>query len=664
MWRQLILFLSLCSLAGSLRAQPVEVDASGASFNVAGHLWASPLQTHFAGPEEALAAYRSGQFQKLPGYLGRGYQKDAVWLAFDVPAAQGEPTLLVAQVGPAYLDDVSVWQADAAGHLRLLGRAGDQVPLKQVDIPALKPSFALQLARGASSTVLLRIQTTSAQVATVKLYRATNYPSAQATESLLLGLESAAFLMMSLVAMGMFWVLRERIYLLWLAAILTTAGQAFMASGMGYFYLHWDDLYNVNRYTNSFTVGGIVVTTLFANVLFDFKSLHRWLHSLVISLAVLAPIIFIAGFALTLQMRTGILVLIFILMHFVSFIGIVLQMLRRHPTSLRYGPMFLLLFLVGAVTMLAVGRSWLPFSELSASAWQVANLCNLLSLQVAMFSRAMEARRKHAQERTRLLTQLTQQNQELESRVERRTASLSKALHDVQQAESAQRHLLSMASHEFRTPAAWIKASLDSVDILKAQVPPEIATRLVNMRLASVRMIELANNLINEDRLHELSLKPHRAALDLRRLVSEVTARYACNPEVVTNLPDRALHITGDAALLGIALHNLIDNALRHGRPAEPEPQVVSVSLKLLPGHVELLVADNGPGIPESKREWVFERYHAGAYRDSSDSDGPTSTSSGLGLAIVQDIAHAHGGQALVRDNQPHGAILVLRMPI
>ena len=91
---------------------------------------------------------------------------------------------------------------------------------------------------------------------------------------------------------------------------------------------------------------------------------------------------------------------------------------------------------------------------------------------------------------------------------------------------------------------------------------------------------------------------------------------------------------------------------------------MVSVSLKLLPGHVELLVADNGPGIPESKREWVFERYHAGAYRDSSDSDGPTSTSSGLGLAIVQDIAHAHGGQALVRDNQPHGAILVLSLPI
>jgi K+-sensing histidine kinase KdpD len=79
---------------------------------------------------------------------------------------------------------------------------------------------------------------------------------------------------------------------------------------------------------------------------------------------------------------------------------------------------------------------------------------------------------------------------------------------------------------------------------------------------------------------------------------------------------------------------------------------------------VEFQVADNGPGIPDGKKEWVFERYHAGPYRDFSDNNGKTSTSSGLGLSIVQDIAHAHGGRALVHDNQPHGAILVLRLPI
>lgn len=664
MWLQLILFLSLCGLGDSLQAQPVELDANNTRFEVAGHLSASPLQTHFASPEDALAAYRGGQFQKLPGFLGRGYQKDAVWLAFDVPAAQGDLKFLIAQVGPAYLDYVSAWQADAAGQLSLLGRAGDQVPLAQVDIPALKPSFALQLAGGASSTVLLRIQTTSAQVAIVKLYRAKNFPSVQATESLLLGIESAAFLMMSVVALGLFWVLRERIYLLWLTVIVVTAGQAFMSTGMGYLYLHWDDLYNVNKFTNSFTVGAIVVTTLFANVLFDFKSLHRWLHGFIVVWAVLVLIIFSAALALTLPMIAGFLVLTFVPMMIISFICIALQIFRRHKKSIQYGPMFMLVFLVGAVSFLAVGTSWWSHSEVSASAWQITSICNLLSLQVAMFSRAREAQRKHAQERAHLLTQLTQQNQELEARVERRTESLSKALHSVQQAESSQRQLLAMASHEFRTPAAWIKASLDSLVILKDQIPPAIATRLANMRQASLRMIGLANDLINEDRLHELALKPHMAAQDLRQLVVDVLARYAANPEVVADLPAGPLRITADAALLGIALHNLIDNALRHGRPAEPECQVIHVSLQVQTDRIELQVADNGPGIPDGKKEWVFERYHADPYRDSPDSDGKASTSSGLGLSIVQDIALAHGGRALVRDAQPHGAVLVLSLPI
>jgi signal transduction histidine kinase len=80
--------------------------------------------------------------------------------------------------------------------------------------------------------------------------------------------------------------------------------------------------------------------------------------------------------------------------------------------------------------------------------------------------------------------------------------------------------------------------------------------------------------------------------------------------------------------------------------------------------HVELSVADNGPGIPDSKKEWVFERYHAGPYRDFNDGDGRVSASSGLGLSIVQDIAQAHGGRTMVRDVLPHGALLSLILPL
>jgi two-component system, sensor histidine kinase LadS len=456
--------------------------------------------------------------------------------------------------------------------------------------------------------------------------------------------------------------LRDRVYLLWLILIVVMTGQAFMVSGLGYLYLDWADLRYVNKITNGFTVLTIGMNVLFASTLFNFQALHRWLHRsiaiwLVLTLAVLSYAIwhslwFFRGLALNAA-----------LMMMVAFVGIVGQMLRRDSASLRYGPMFLLSFAAGMVTVLAINGTLVAYSELTASTWRAGSICNLLSLQVAMFSRALEAKRKHARERAQLFEQLEQQNLELEARVAQRTESLSKALQDVQQAELSQRKLLTMASHEFRTPAAWIKASIDSLAILKDEVPAAVALRLTNMRQASLRMIGLANDLINEDRLHELSLQPRMAAMDLCQLVTEVVAVYPQKSEIAVSVPNEAVPITGDAALLRIALHNLLDNALRHGATDAGERQRIEVSLIRDNGQIQVRVADNGPGIADSKKQWVFERYHAQPYRDSADDDARVSVSSGLGLSIVREIAQAHAGTATVHDRPQGGAVFSIGLP-
>jgi len=303
-----------------------------------------------------------------------------------------------------------------------------------------------------------------------------------------------------------------------------------------------------------------------------------------------------------------------------------------------------------------------PYSELVFYGWQITGFLNLLSLQVAMFARARQVQHNHEAERTRLLDQLTRHNQRLEEQVSTRTQSLSIALGSVQQAESEQRQLLSMASHEFRTPAAMIKASLDSLTYLQDSIAPEVQTRLENIRRASARMLALSNNLIDQDRLIELSLKPRLQPVDLCALVAEVLAHYAASDQVQARLPDAPVTVNADASLLSIALHNLIDNALRYGQPTEPDALVpatpcVTVTLCRLPDALELQVADLGPGIVDAEKQKVFERFHAVAH-------GGRPVSSGLGLAIVQSITQAHGGQALVRDNLPHGAVLVLRLPV
>ena len=225
---------------------------------------------------------------------------------------------------------------------------------------------------------------------------------------------------------------------------------------------------------------------------------------------------------------------------------------------------------------------------------------------------------------------------------------LREALADVSLAEAEQRQLLSLASHEFRTPAAMIQASLDSLKLLAGSIPPAVAGRLANIGKAAQRLSHLANTLIAQDRLRELRFSLVRQKTDLNAMVARVAERYA--PPIPwqgsPDLPRLAL----DDELLAIALHNLIDNALRHGGAGDPP----AVHIERAGPMLEISVADAGPGVPDGEKEAVFERF----YRREA---GP---GSGLGLSIVRTIARLHGGEALIRDNTPRGAVFVIRIPV
>jgi signal transduction histidine kinase len=661
---QIILLLWVSCSSGLLGAQPVEIGATTHALSLAGYLSASPIKTPLNSPQEALALYQRGGFQKLPGNLGRGYQHNDVWLAFELQAVAGAPKLLVVEVGPAFLDRVTAYQVDAKNQMTLLGSAGDQVPPAQVGLLAYQPSFAIPLAPNARITMLLQIKSISSQAAIVNLYRAGYFPAKQAAEGLLLGSIFSISFVMFLLTLGLYAVWHDRIYLLWLALLTTSVIHWFMVDGLAYRYLDWHHLPHLNQATSVANMLSLTVHMFFVSTLFQFKTLHRWLHAVFMGWASVALMGFLLGSFLGYPLVVGVANFAGLPALVIAFIAIVWQMVRRQRESLWFGPMFLLyLCAVG----LSVGASLglLPYSDFTFYGRQFAGFLNLLSLQLAMLVRAWQVQRHHVQERGALMAQLTQSNQQLEVQVADRTQSLSQALRIVQQAESEQRQLLSMAAHEFRTPAAMIKASLDSLKFLQDSIPPEVDKRLSNMRQASVRLVDLSNSLIDQDRLIELTLKPRLQPIDLCQVVEEVLACYPAEAQVLAELPLVPVPIHADAALLSIALHNLIGNALHHGRLAEAQIQPVSVTLSTQPGGVTLQVADCGPGIADDKKLSVFERFHAihRKHRRASDGAQDIHHGSGLGLAIVQSIALAHSGCVQVRDRQPQGAVLLLTLP-
>lgn len=114
------------------------------------------------------------------------------------------------------------------------------------------------------------------------------------------------------------------------------------------------------------------------------------------------------------------------------------------------------------------------------------------------------------------------------------------------------------------------------------------------------------------------------------------------------------LHVRANKTLLAQALSNLVENAIAHGNTGSGG--VVTISARRSGDSCELRVADTGPGIPETERARVLERF----VRLEASRSRP---GSGLGLSLVNAVARLHNGELELKDNSP-GLCAVLRLPI
>lgn len=231
--------------------------------------------------------------------------------------------------------------------------------------------------------------------------------------------------------------------------------------------------------------------------------------------------------------------------------------------------------------------------------------------------------------------------------------SLQKALFQVENSEAEQRQLLSIASHEFRTPAAMIKASLDSLRYLQANLSADVVLRLDNMRNATNRLMDFANKLITQDRLTDLALKPQKSIVDLNKLIEQCVASYPEDARLVLYLPEQSPFIYLDATLIGIAIANLIDNALQINTLSTLPHPCVELAVWPQDNQIYIQVSDDGPGLSEAEKSKIFDRF----YSTKKNVIG------GLGLSIVKTIVQAHQGHIAVSDHHPTGICMQIMLP-
>jgi signal transduction histidine kinase len=228
--------------------------------------------------------------------------------------------------------------------------------------------------------------------------------------------------------------------------------------------------------------------------------------------------------------------------------------------------------------------------------------------------------------------------------------SLNALLQRLDTSFDMQRRFAADAAHELRTPLTALTLQVQLA--ARAQSEDERAIALERLEHGVKRATRLVQQLLTMARLDPQSAQTPAAPIDLsilaRTVVDELQPLAAQKSIVLKADATASVWVLGQEDALRILLTNLIDNAVRYTAMSG------RVDVNVQPGDAsaQVIVQDNGPGIPPDERERVFDRFYRG--RDSA------AGGSGLGLAIVRQIAELHGGRVTLSAGTEAGGLRAL----
>jgi signal transduction histidine kinase len=252
------------------------------------------------------------------------------------------------------------------------------------------------------------------------------------------------------------------------------------------------------------------------------------------------------------------------------------------------------------------------------------------------------------------------------------TGALNALLGRLKTALDAQRKFIADAAHQLRTPLTAVK--LHAEQAATSRDPQHTLAAVHELRAAADRAVRLSNQLLSLARAEPGEQAARFVNVDMAALAFETGAEWVPRALAVqvdlgfqrlddpTN--DRPLTARGNPVLLHEVIANLLDNALKYVPPSRFDGGRITVTVSQ--GRIdnmpmaEIIVEDNGPGVPPVQQADLFKRF----FRGDGQSESGVDSGAGLGLAIVHDIMVLHHGSAHYEDAPDGGARFIVRIPL
>lgn len=225
------------------------------------------------------------------------------------------------------------------------------------------------------------------------------------------------------------------------------------------------------------------------------------------------------------------------------------------------------------------------------------------------------------------------------------------------ESEQLRNKLLAAVSHDLRTPLTALVGLADT--LVMAQTPstsPEQAELAHAIREEALRTSAMVHNLLDMARLQSGNITLHKEWQPLEEVAGtalQARASVLAAHHIQVQLPHDLPLLEFDAVLIERALCNLLENAAKY----TPAGSTITLSAKAQAGYMHISLCDNGPGVPQGKEKFVFEKFTRG--QEESAIPGV-----GLGLAIVTAIAEAHKGRAWAEPRAGGGSCFIMTLPL
>lgn len=250
------------------------------------------------------------------------------------------------------------------------------------------------------------------------------------------------------------------------------------------------------------------------------------------------------------------------------------------------------------------------------------------------------------------------ERQKAEQEREQVVAALRQRERDLEESDRKKDEFISTMSHELRNPIAAIQYAVEMLRVLSDAAAQRNAREVIERQVA--QLVHLVDDLLDVSRIATGKIRLRKGIVNLTEAIEKAVESHRARMDRASlrlslDLPSAPLRVNGDATRLTQVIANLVDNAVKYGRPFGN----IWIGAQRDGDAIALTVRDDGIGIPTESLPRVFDMFSQVDQERGRREDGL-----GIGLALVRKLVELHGGSVTVQsDGEDKGTTVVVKLP-